>query len=95
MSWSTVRLPDTVRAADDRLLWFGLNNALLLGREMYLTTSDGQTWSFVKTVNWDGQFTFSDPEYGWAIARSDGEVALVHTIDWGATWGVITPTITR
>jgi len=95
VSWSTIRLPDTVRAADDRLLWFGLNNALLLGRDMYLTTSDGQTWSFVKSVNWDGQFTFSDPQYGWAIARSDGEVALVQTMDWAATWSVIKPTITR
>jgi len=94
-SWLTVRLPDKTRAADDRLLWFGLNNALLLGRDMYLSTSDGQTWSFVKTVNWDGQFSFSDPQYGWAVARSNGEVALVQTTDWAAAWSVIKPTITR
>jgi photosystem II stability/assembly factor-like uncharacterized protein len=94
-NWMATGLPDGIRAPMAQLIWFGLNNALLLGREMYLTTSDGQTWSFVKTVNWDGQFTFSDPQHGWAIARSDGEVALVHTIDWGATWSVIKPTITR
>ncbi len=94
-SWLTVRLPEKTRATDDRLLWFGLNNALLLGRNMYLSTSDGQTWSFVKTVNWDGQFSFSDPQYGWAVARSNGEVALVQTTDWAATWSVIKPTITR
>jgi len=94
-SWLTVRLPEKTRAAEDRLLWFGLNNALLLGRNTYLSTSDGQTWSFVKTVNWDGQFSFSDPQYGWAVARSNGEVALVQTIDWAATWSLIKPTITR
>jgi photosystem II stability/assembly factor-like uncharacterized protein len=95
VSWSTIRLPDTVRAADDRLLWFGLKNALLLGREMYRSTSDGQAWSFVKTVNWDGEFSFSDAQTGWAVARSNGEVALVHTDDGAASWSVIKPTIAR
>ncbi|HSO12873.1 MAG TPA: sialidase family protein [Anaerolineales bacterium] len=94
-TWQTVHLPDKVQAAQDQLIYFGLNNALLLGRDMYLSTSDGQTWSFVKTVNWDGQFSFSDPQYGWAIARADGEAALVQTSDWAATWTMIKPTITR
>jgi photosystem II stability/assembly factor-like uncharacterized protein len=94
-NWKTVHLPDKVQSARDQLIYFGLNNALLLGRDMYISTSDGQTWSFVKTVNWDGQFSFSDPQYGWAIARANGEVALVHTVDWAATWAVIKPTVTR
>jgi len=62
---------------------------------MYLSTSDGRTWSFVRTVNWDGQFSFNDPQYGWAVARSNGEVALVQTIDGAANWTVIKPTVTR
>ncbi|MBE3037403.1 MAG: exo-alpha-sialidase, partial [Chloroflexi bacterium] len=94
-TWQTVHLPDKVRAAQDQLIYYGLNNALLLGRDMYLSTSDGQSWSFVKMVNWDGQFSFDDPQYGWAVARSNGEVALVQTIDWAATWTVIKPTVTR
>jgi photosystem II stability/assembly factor-like uncharacterized protein len=94
-TWQTVHLPDKVQAAQDQLIYFGLNNALLLGRDMYLSASDGQTWSFVKTVNWDGQFSFNDPQYGWAVARSNGNIALVQTTDWAATWTVLKPTVTR
>ena len=95
VTWQIVHLPDKVWASHDQLIYYGLNNALLLGRDMYLSTSDGQTWSFVRTVNWDGQFSFNDPQYGWAVARSNGEVALVQTIDWAANWTVIKPTVTR
>lgn len=94
-TWQMLRLPDKVRAEQDQLIYYGSNNALLLGRNIYLSASDGQTWSFVKTVSWDGQFSFADPQYGWAVARSNGEVALVQTTDWAATWAVIKPTIVR
>jgi photosystem II stability/assembly factor-like uncharacterized protein len=92
-TWQTVHLPEKVQAAQAQLFYYGSNNALLLGRDIYLSTSDGQTWSFVKTVNWDGQFSFSDPQYGWAVARSNGEIALVQTTDWAASWTLIKPTI--
>jgi photosystem II stability/assembly factor-like uncharacterized protein len=94
-SWQTVHLPDRVQAAQDQLIYFGSKDALLLGRDMYLTASDGQSWSFVKTVNWDGQFSFSDPQYGWAVARSNGNIALVQTTNGASTWTVLKPTITR
>jgi hypothetical protein len=94
-TWQMIQLPDKVQAVHTQLLYFGLNNALLLGRDIYLSTSDGQTWSFVKTVNWDGQFSFNDPQYGWAVAHSNGETALVQTTDWAATWTVIKPTISQ
>jgi len=94
-TWKTVHLPDGVQAAQAQLMYYGTNNALLLGRDMYLTASDGQTWSFVKTVNWDGQFSFSDPQYGWAVARANGEIALVRTTDWAATWTVLKPTVAQ
>jgi photosystem II stability/assembly factor-like uncharacterized protein len=92
-TWTTILLPDKVQAAQSNLIYFGLNNILLLGRDMYLSTSDGQTWDYIKTVNWDGQFSFSDPQYGWAIARANGEMALVQTTDWAKTWTVIKPVI--
>ncbi len=94
-TWATVRLPHPVQAAQARLIYFGPNNALLLGRDIYLTASDGQSWSLVKTVNWDGQFSFSDPQYGWAVARSNGAIALVQTTDAAATWTVLKPTVTQ
>jgi hypothetical protein len=95
-AWQTVHLPDKVQAARAQLFYYhGSNNALLLGRDIYLSTSDGQTWTFVKTVTWDGQFSFSDMLNGWAIARSDGQAALVQTTDGAATWTVIKPFITK
>ncbi len=92
-TWQTIRLPDKVQAGGDQLLYFGLNNAWLLGRDMYQSASDGQTWEYVKTVGWDGQFSFSDPQYGWAVATANKEVALVYTVDWAKTWTVIKPVI--
>ena len=93
MTWQTIHLPAKVHAEHDQLIYYGSNNALLLGRDQYISTSDGQTWSFVKSVNWDGQFSFTDMQYGWAVARSNGSVALVHTIDGAATWKIIKPVI--
>ena len=92
-TWQTVHLPDKVQAAQAQLIYFGLNHALLLGHDMYLSTSDGQTWSFVKTVYWDGQFSFIDPLYGWVVARLNGQVALLQTTDGAATWTMIKPTV--
>ena len=94
-TWQSVLLAPKVQAAQDQLIYFGLNNGLILGHDIYISTSDGQTWNYVKSVNWDGQFSFSDPQYGWAVARSNGEIALVNTIDWAATWKIIKPTIAK
>lgn len=94
-TWQTIRLPAKVQGWQAQLIYFGLNNALLLGRDEYLSTSDGQAWSPIKSVNWDGQFSFSDPQYGWAVARSNSAIALVNTIDGAATWKIIKPTIAQ
>jgi photosystem II stability/assembly factor-like uncharacterized protein len=92
-TWQTIHLPSKVRAESSQLIYYGSNNALLLGRDEYISTSDGQTWSFIKSVNWDGQFSFVDTQYGWAVARSNGAVALVHTIDGASTWKITKPVI--
>lgn len=93
-SWDTQLLPDKVRASQDTLIFFGAYPTLLLGRDMYKNTNGGfGDWSSVKTVNWDGRFSFVDPQTGWAVARSGPELALVKTIDGGSTWNVIKPRI--
>lgn len=92
-TWSTKRLPDPVHAPEYTLIYFDAGQALLLGREMYSSADGGQTWTHLKTVYWDGQFSFADRENGWAVARAEGEVALVRTSDGGATWTEIRPTI--
>jgi photosystem II stability/assembly factor-like uncharacterized protein len=62
---------------------------------MYRSADGGRTWSHVKVVNWDGQFSFVDPQNGWAVARENNDVALVKTSDGGGTWVQIMPTITK
>jgi len=92
-TWQTVHLPDKVQAAHDQLIYFGLNHALLLGHDMYLSTSDGQSWSLVRTVYWDGQFSFIDSQSGWVVARLNGQVALLQTSNGAATWTMLKPTV--
>ena len=40
----------------------------------------------VKTVNWDGQFSFVTRDAGWAVARNADEIAFLTTSDGGETW---------
>jgi photosystem II stability/assembly factor-like uncharacterized protein len=90
-SWKTVRLPAKVLAPDYRLLFFGADQALLLGREIYSSADGGKTWSHVQSVNWDGKFSFVDPQNGWAVANSTSGVALVRTANGGKTWNLVNP----
>ena len=94
-TWQTVHLPDKVQAAQDQLIYFGLTNALLLGHDMYQSTSDGETWSLVKTVYWDGDFSFADSQHGWVVARLSGQVALLQTVDGAFTWTMLKPAISQ
>lgn len=73
--------------------FFGPQTALALSRTIALTENSGQTWSTLKQVNWDGQFSFVDPQTGWAVARADGQIALVSTTDGGRTWSEIQPVV--
>jgi photosystem II stability/assembly factor-like uncharacterized protein len=92
-TWTMIHLPDKVHGWQDRLVWFGTNNALLLGREIYASKDAGSTWTDVATVNWDAQFSFVDPQVGWAVARANGQIALVRTTNGGHTWNEVNPTV--
>lgn len=94
-SWLTAPLPAKARAEQSQVVYLDAGRILLLGRNIYLSTNSGQQWKFVKMVNWDGQFSFIDPQEGWAIARANGETALVHTTDGAATWKIINPAISH
>jgi photosystem II stability/assembly factor-like uncharacterized protein len=88
---STSALPtDTVSMSlyflDRRVGW-------LLSRDIYQTTDGGALWTKLKAVTWDGQFTFVSEELGWAVARMDDALALVHTEDAGRTWLTLYPVV--
>ncbi|MEP7135005.1 MAG: hypothetical protein ABI904_08735 [Chloroflexota bacterium] len=92
-TWTSTHLPDPVLASNATLFFFNATDALLLGRDIYRSTNGGLSWNYVKSVNWDGQFTFVDPQTGWAIARAGDETALVKTSNGGALWLEIKPVI--
>jgi photosystem II stability/assembly factor-like uncharacterized protein len=92
-TWTAIRLPEKVLANQATLFFFNESNVLLPGRDIYRSVDGGQSWEYVKSVNWDAQFTFADPQTGWAIARANGETALVKTSNGGASWSEIKPVI--
>ncbi len=47
----------------------------------------------IKSVTWDGDYSFVNPTTGWAVARNEDEIALVNTTDGAATWEIIDPRI--
>ena len=63
------------------------------GMEIFKTLDFGLTWERVKTVSWEGQFSFIDRESGWAVARAGEMIALVQTIDGGKTWQELEPVV--
>ena len=93
--WQMFALPKKVNGAKTSLIFFDNQIGLLLGRDMYETRDGGVTWDLIKTVSWDGQFSFVDEQNGWAIARNQDEIALVRTEDGGRTWSQLDPITAR
>jgi photosystem II stability/assembly factor-like uncharacterized protein len=94
-TWTALPLPAgySMSAANGVLLYFDLNYGFALGRSIFQTTDGGKTWTLIKQVNWDGQFSFVNMNMGWAVARSDSDIAFVSTTTGCAKWAIINPYI--
>jgi photosystem II stability/assembly factor-like uncharacterized protein len=66
---------------------------LALGRAISISHDAGATWQTVKSVAWDGQFSFVDDTRGWAVARSDNAIAFVRTTNGGKSWQQVHPVV--
>jgi len=75
------------------LQFVNASTAYALGRNIQRSNDAGHTWTLVRAVNWDGQFSFIDANTAWAVATDSGQIALVKTKDGGATWQEIKPKI--
>jgi photosystem II stability/assembly factor-like uncharacterized protein len=75
------------------LQFIGATTAFALSRSIQRSDDAGHTWVAVKTVNWDGQFSFIDAQNGWAVATDNGQVALVTTANGGSFWQEIKPKV--
>ncbi len=67
----------------------------VIGREIYKTADAGNNWDLVKTVNWDGQFSFGDENTALGIAYDpvDDEYAMVKTSDGCQSFQIIIPEV--
>ncbi len=88
-SWDVIPYPQ------GSLVFLSDKTAWAFSRDIYMSSDSGATWVLVKSVNWDGQFSFVDALNGWAIAEADDEIALVKTSDGGQTWAIIEPQYTN
>jgi hypothetical protein len=63
------------------------------GREIYRTSDGGDNWDLMKSVNWDGQFSFIDLNNALAVAYDpdDDQYALVITRDGCGNFDLIIP----
>jgi len=71
----------------------GPRTAFAFGQKIYRTEDGGQTWEHIKTVQWNGQFSFVNDQVGWAVARTGEAIALVTTTDGGLIWDLLKPTV--
>ena len=64
-----------------------------VGREIYRTSDSGKNWDLIKTVNWDGQFSFINQNNALVVAYNpDTDVyALVITKDGCKSFQAISP----
>lgn len=83
--WDIQELPAPV----SQLVFLDGDLGYAMGREHYRTVDGGETWELIKTVGWEGQFSFISPDEAWAVALDPGQIALVHTVDGGETYQII------
>jgi len=89
VTWTHAKLPSPIH----QLNFFTENYGWAFGRDFFHTIDGGATWEKLKTVFWDGDFSQIDPQNNWAVARNEGEIALVATKDGGQTWEMFEPVV--
>ncbi len=94
-TWLFGKLPKQSRPDTAQVVFFNTENVYLLGKHSFQSSDNGMKWSYLKVVNWDGQFSFPDPQHGFAIARLQGGVSLVKTTNKAYTWSIVLPRIVR
>jgi photosystem II stability/assembly factor-like uncharacterized protein len=64
-----------------------------ISRDIYRSDDGGVSWQFIKSVNWDGQFSFVDQNTAWVVAYNGYEYALVKTTNGCQSFFEIEPVL--
>jgi photosystem II stability/assembly factor-like uncharacterized protein len=57
------------------------------------TVVSNVSWTVVSDVTWSAQVDFVSEQIGWGVAQAEAEMALVKSIDGGAKWAMIVPSV--
>jgi photosystem II stability/assembly factor-like uncharacterized protein len=88
-SWEILEIPG------GDLYYIDENTIYSVSRDIHLSEDGGETWQKVKSVNWDGKFSFLDKNnaYGIAYDPDDNEYALIRTTDGCSSIEIISPQV--
>jgi hypothetical protein len=57
------------------------------------TVVSNVSWTVVSDVTWSAQVDFVSEQIGWGVAQAEAEMALVKSIDGGAKWAMLVPSV--
>jgi len=91
-SWDILEMPSGVLYYITDQVYYSIS------RDIHRSNDGGVTWQLIRSVNWDGQFSFVDPDTAWVIASDlsdweNPEYALVKTSDGGNSFSEIKPVL--
>ena len=87
--WDIIKLAGSA----DNLYFVSPEIGFAMGKDHFKTINGGASWEKIKTVNWDGQFSFINETEGWVVAQNNDQIALLHTDDGGRTYQEIKPIV--
>ena len=82
-TWEILDAPGGVIVTISDQILYSIGTNYEVERDIYRSEDGGNHWTKVRTVYWNGQFSFIDQDTAWAVAydNQQGEYALVKTDD--------------
>jgi photosystem II stability/assembly factor-like uncharacterized protein len=77
----------------ESLYFFSVDTGWALAMKIQRTNDGGLTWTAISDVTWSAQVDFVSEQIGWAIAQEGDQIALVKTMNGGARWTMLVPTV--
>jgi hypothetical protein len=69
------------------------NTLYAIDHTIYRGDEASYSFSLLNTVSWEGQFDFLNLTRVFAVARNEGERALVYSTNGGSSWAILEPVV--